>query len=45
VGIDALSSASLAIRSGVNIALVVSMLALMLIFTATWLSLHRSDTG
>lgn len=45
VGIDALSSASLAIRSGVNIALVVFMLALMLIVTATWLSLHRSDTG
>ena len=45
VGIDALSSASLAVRSGVNIALVVFILALVLIITATWLSLRRSDSG
>src|SRR5579885_1887601 len=45
VGVDALSSASLAIRSGVNIALVVFILALLLIVTATWLSLRRSENG
>ena len=45
VGVDALSSASLAVRSGVNIALVVFILALLLIVTATLLSLRRPDSG
>jgi hypothetical protein len=46
IGIDALSSAALAIQKGVPIALVIGILALLLIGVATWLSLRtrREDS-